>query len=33
MVDYKLNTTRAYLTRTYFKLRKDLQEVETQLKG
>ena len=33
MVDYKRNTTRAYLTRTYFKLRKDLQEVETQLKG
>ena len=33
MVDYKLNTTRAHLTRTYFKLRKDLQEVETQLKG
>ena len=33
MGDYKLNTTRAYLTRTYFKLRKDLQEVETQLKG
>ena len=32
-VDYKLNTTRAHLTRTYFKLRKDLQEVETQLKG
>ena len=33
IVDYKLNTTRAHLTRTYFKLRKDLQEVETQLKG
>ena len=33
MVDYKLNTTRAHLTRTYFKLRKDLHEVETQLKG
>jgi|TARA_R110002012_G_C11516180_1_gene598958 hypothetical protein len=33
MVDYKLNTTRAHLTRTYFKLRKDLQEVETKLKG
>ena len=32
-VDYKRNTTRAYLTRTYFKLRKDLHEVETQLKG
>ena len=32
-VDYKLNTTRAHLTRTYFKLRKDLQEVETKLKG
>ena len=32
-VDYKLNTTRAHLTRTYFKLRKDLEEVETQLKG
>jgi len=32
-VDYKLNTTRAYLTRTYFKLRKDLEKVETQLKG
>ena len=33
IVDYKLNTTRAHLTRTYFKLRKDLQEVETKLKG
>lgn len=33
IVDYKLNTTRAHLTRTYFKLRKDLEEVETQLKG
>ena len=32
IVDYKLNTTRAHLTRTYFKLRKDLQEVETKLK-
>ena len=32
-VDYKLNTTHAHLTRTYFKLRKDLEEVETQLKG
>ena len=33
IVDYKLNTTRAHLTRTYFNLRKDLQEVETKLKG
>ena len=33
IVDYKYNTTRAHLTRTYYKLRKDLQEVETQLKG
>ena len=33
IVDYKLNTTRAHLTRTYFKLRKDLQEVESKLKG
>ena len=33
LVDYKYNTTRAHLTRTYFKLRKDLQEVESQLKG
>jgi len=33
IVDYKLNTTRAHLTRTYFKLRKDLQEVETKHKG
>jgi uncharacterized NAD(P)/FAD-binding protein YdhS len=33
IVDYKLNTTRAHLTRTYFKLKKDLQEVETKLKG
>ena len=33
IVDYKLNTTRAYLTRTYFKLRKEVQEVEAQLKG
>ena len=33
IVDYKLNTTRAHLTRTYLKLRKELQEVESKLKG
>ena len=33
VIDYKYNTTRAHLTRTYFKLRKEVQEVEAQLKG
>ena len=33
MVEYKLNTTSAHLTRTYFKPRNEFQEEETKLKG